>query len=125
MNVSIKVSATRRHLTALLEGLVALNCVILEDNPRTPSIYKAGVRYVPEPRGFENWLTIDQVIRAGKGDCEDLAAARVAQLRRVGIYARAVVIRTGRKRFHAVVRWPDGQIEDPSKKLGMRGRARA
>ena len=85
-----------------------------------PSLYESGVRYVPEPVGMEKWLTYDQVLRAGIGDCEDLAAARSAELIRVGIMAWPEVIRTGRKRFHAVVRYPDGRIEDPSKILGMR-----
>ena len=125
MRVSIKVAGTRAHLTALLSGLVALNGVILDDMRNPPCLYSAGVRYVAEPPGFENWLSLDQVIRAGKGDCEDLAAWRTAELRRIGVDARAIVIRTGRKKFHAVVQWRDGRIEDPSVKLGMRTRKRA
>lgn len=103
---------------------MAANLVILKRNPRMPALYESGVRYVPEPAGMEKWLTYDQVLRAGKGDCEDLAAARAAELHRVGIKAWPIVIRTGRKRFHAVVRWPDGRIEDPSKILGMRTKKR-
>lgn len=120
MNVSIKIPASRALLSALLRGLVAANLVILRRNPRMPALYESGVRYVPEPVGMENWLTYDQVLRAGKGDCEDLSAARSAELIRVGIMAWPEVIRTGRRRFHAVVRYPDGRIEDPSKILGMR-----
>jgi len=125
MKVSIKVAGSRAHLTALLEGLVALNGVILDEMRNPPCLYTSGVRYVAEPPGFENWLSLDRVIRAGKGDCEDLAAWRTAELKRVGVDARAVVIRTGPRKFHAVVRWPDGRIEDPSKRLGMGRRARA
>jgi len=120
VNIEIQVPASRALLSALLRGLVAANLVILRRNPGMPPLYESGVRYVPEPRGQEKWLTYDKVLRAGKGDCEDLAAARSSQLIRQGIMAWPVVIRTGRKRFHAVVRWPDGKIEDPSKILGMK-----
>jgi len=120
VNISIQVPASRALLSALLRGLVAANLVILKRNPGMPPLYESGVRYVPEPKGQEKWLTYDKVLRAGKADCEDLAAARSAQLIRQGIMAWPLVIRTGRKRFHAVVRWPDGRIEDPSKILGMR-----
>jgi len=120
VKISINVPASRALLSALLRGLVAANLVILRRNPGMPPLYESGVRYVPERRGMENWLTYDQVLRAGKADCEDLAAARSALLIRQGIMAWPLVIRTGRKRFHAVVKFPDGRIEDPSKILGMR-----
>jgi len=119
VNISIQTPASRALLSALLRGLVAANLVILKRNPRLPSLYESGVRYAREPRGDECWKTYDQVLRAGRGDCEDLAAARSAELIKVGVMAWPEVIRTGRKRFHAVVRLPDGSIEDPSLKLGM------
>jgi hypothetical protein len=76
-------------------------------------------------------------------DCEDLAGHRAAELRCLplwlcaeqelpdvaaalasgelaGIPARAVCIRTGKRVYHAVVKWPDGSIEDPSRRLGMK-----
>lgn len=81
-------------------------------------------------------------------DCEDLAGHRAAELRCMplwlceldelpdvaaalaagdieGIPARAVCIRSGKRVYHAVVQWPDGTIEDPSRKLGMRPKKRA
>lgn len=81
-------------------------------------------------------------------DCEDLAGHRAAELRCYplylcsdddlpdvaaalaagdieGIAANAVCVRTGAKVYHAVVQWPDGTIEDPSRKLGMRPQLRA
>ena len=87
-------------------------------------LYVSGVRYQAEPPGKEDWLTAPQVLRAGFGDCEDLAGWRAAEYRVMGIPARAVAIRTGPKMFHAVVQLPDGSYEDPSKRLGMKGRAR-
>lgn len=76
-------------------------------------------------------------------DCEDLAGHRAAEHRiapalAMGIEAalamfgapaiiagclypaRAVCKRTGKRMYHAIVRHPDGTIEDPSRALGMR-----
>ena len=124
MKVSFNVPASRATLSAALEGLTATNVVLLGRNRNAPMLYKSGVRYRAEPVGKEKWLTVPQVIRAGFGDCEDLAAWRAAELRHAGIPARAVVIRSGPKMFHAVVRLPSGQLEDPSAKLGMLKRGR-
>jgi hypothetical protein len=41
----------------------------------------------------------------------------------LGIPARATAVRTGPKTFHAVVLLPDGTYEDPSKRLGMKGKS--
>lgn len=119
MKVSFNVPASRATLTAALEGLVAVNVIYLERHPRTPKLYASGVRYRREPRGQEIWLTIPQVLRAGFADCEDLAAFRAAECIVAGIPARAEVIRTGPRTFHAIVRLPGGQTLDPSVKLGM------
>lgn len=123
MLVSWNIPASRATLSAALEGLVACNYAILAKSKRCPGIYSAGVVYKRERKGREQWQTAPEVLRAGFGDCEDLAAWRAAELRVAGIPARAVVIRTGPKMFHAVVRYPDGHIEDPSKRLGMKGRS--
>ena len=60
--------------------------------------------------------------RTGKGDCEDLAAAKVAEYRERGIPANIRLTRRGRI-WHVTVRLPNGMTEDPSKRLGMRGAA--
>lgn len=122
MKVSFNIPASRATLAAALEGLTATNYCLLVKSKRAPSLYGSGVRYRREPRGREHWQTVPEVLRAGYGDCEDLAAYRAAELRVAGIPARADVIRTGPKTFHAVVMYPDGSIEDPSRKLGMKGR---
>ena len=118
MKVSFDIPASRAALAAALEGLVATNYLILGSG-NFPSIYRSGVVYRPELAGVEEWRTVPQVIRAGWGDCEDLASWRAAELRIAGVPAQAAVVRTGPRRFHAVVRYPDGQIEDPSRRLGM------
>jgi len=121
MRVSFNVPASRATLTAALEGLTATNYCLLLRSKRAPGLYSSGVRYRREPRGREHWQTAPEVLRAGHGDCEDLAAYRAAELRVAGIPARAAVIRTGPRMYHAVVMHPDGSIEDPSKRLGMKG----
>lgn len=122
MQVRLNVKASRAMLTAALEGLTAMAFVTLATQ-KLPPLYRSGVRYEQEPlrdgKRQERWLTPDQVYAQRWGDCEDLAAWRAAELRQRGIPARAVAIRTGAKKFHAVVRWPDGSIEDPSRLLGM------
>jgi len=122
MKASFEIPASRATLTAALKGLTAVNVVLLRRNPKAPALYKSGVRYRREKPGRENWLTIPKVISRGVGDCEDLSSWRAAELQRLGINAQVLVIRSGPKTFHAVVRWPDGRIEDPSRKLGMKGK---
>lgn len=124
MRTVINVPATlgARAVEAALEGLAELST---EEHrtTRLPPLYTSGVRYERE-RGTENWLTPAEVLAAGKGDCEDLAAYRVGELRASGAdpLARIVIERTGPRTLHAVVRRGDGQLEDPSRALGMTGR---
>ena len=105
----------------MLEGLTAFNFALLSrfDLPR---LYDSGVRYQREQPGREQWWTIPQVLERGYGDCEDLSAWRAAELRSMGVPAFAYVIRSGPRMFHAVVRYPDGSIEDPSRALGLKPR---
>lgn len=104
----------------MLEGLTVLDMVLMERAGGLPSLYSSGVRYRPEPSGRERWLNAAELLAVGVGDCEDLGAYRAAELRRQGVAARAVAIRTGRKKFHTVVLLPDKTFEDPSVRLGMK-----
>lgn len=107
-------------LTAALEGLTAFNAAWLSSHPSAPRLYDAGVRYEREPRGREVWQTYPDLLRSRRGDCEDLAAARAAELRRFGdanAIAFARKVRPGL--WHIRVRHGDGTIEDPSRVLGM------
>lgn len=100
--------------------------LFLASHPRTPELYKAGVRYIPEdgihaPKS-EIFGGIKYVLAKRGADCEDLAAWRVAELRLRGEQARARLSwrRFGRHyRYHVTVRRGDGRIEDPSARLGM------
>jgi hypothetical protein len=121
-------------LREMLEALVKVNVMWLATHPNayTP-IYKVGVRWEPE-RGTENWLSIPCIYEAYQSgtpvDCEDLAAARAAEVRYYGVPGlgkqhviadiRGRVV-DGQVRMHAFCRYPDGSVEDPSTKLGMPG----
>lgn len=115
-------------------GLMLQNIAWLRAHPETPDLYRAGVSYKPERRRVgpngkateygEEWQTIPWVIYRGYGDCEDLGSWRAAELRvKYGIKANPFIkmrrMPDGYWRAHVVVRWPNGQIEDPSAKLGM------
>ena len=111
-----------------MDLLVSLNMEYLKHSrTRPPALYASGVRYRSEPRPpqglrrVERFALIPGVLRAGWGDCEDLAAWRVAKLRLRGVRAVPWIIQPRPKLFHVQVRYPDGTIEDPSRRLGMRG----
>lgn len=109
-------------LRLLLAALCKADELYLSLNPGTPALYKSGVRYVREPDGAEEWLTIPYVISQGYGDCEDLACWRASELRMQGIAAEPHFYfkRIGTlSMYHIVVRWPNGTFEDPSAVLGM------
>lgn len=118
-------------LYALLRALTLANESWLRAHPRAPFLYKSGVRYQRESVGPEHWKDIPTVLTDGYGDCEDLASFRTAELRvRMGLPANIVLryrskIVSGQifSLYHVLVRHPNGRIEDPSKKLGMKGRA--
>lgn len=82
---------------------------------------KRGVRWKPEPPGDEHFDLAPTVLKRGWGDCDDLAPWHAATLRADGRdpAARAVVLRSGPKRWHAVVQRSDGRIDDPSRAAGM------
>lgn len=116
-------------------GLMLENIAWLQAHPQTPDLYNAGVTYKPERRRInpntgkpseygEEWQTIPWVIYRGYGDCEDLGAWRAAELRakyhvKATPFIKMRRMPDGYWRAHVVVRWPNGQIEDPSAKLGM------
>lgn len=94
---------------------------------KLPPLYSSGVRYereeaktcwAPVAGGCEDWLSAWEVLRQGKGDCEDLAAWRAAELILQGEQARAIPKRTKRG-WHIIVRRESGTLEDPSAALGM------
>lgn len=117
--IDIPRTATARFVEGALEGLSR----VAEEEVAAgglPPLYRSGVRYRRE-RGTEDWLTPRQVAAVGAGDCEDLAAWRVGELRATGTDpdARVIVRQTGPRTLHALVARGDGRLEDPSAVLGM------
>ena len=121
--IDVPMDATGRMAQAALEGLAQAATEEIAGGGM-PLLYASGVRYERERPGHEEWLIPSQVLAGGVGDCEDLAAYRVGELRATGADegARIVIIPTGPRTMHAVVRRSNGELEDPSRALGMGGR---
>lgn len=113
-----------------IEAATLVNIAHLRAFPNTPKLYESGVRYRLEPPGVEDFTDLVVLMRRGWGDCAQLVAWRVAELRVAGEKAtiRVTWVRNpdnGKRMFHIQVRREDGRIEDPSTRLGMRsGEAR-
>lgn len=104
---------------AAVEGLALVDAVLLQYY-NIPSIYSIQPAYKVAKK--ETWKDIGALLRDRWGDCKDFTAWRLAELRRMGIQAKAesIVARQGnRLQFHTYVRYADGQVEDPARELGM------
>lgn len=84
----------------------------------------AGLTYRREPKFREVWQTLPYLVAGGVGDCEDLASALAGWWRAQGIDAKSValVMRRSPPLIHVVTR-AEGVDVDPSRYLGMTGRA--
>jgi len=109
-------------LDASLEAVTRLDEQLLEKGVPTFREAKNRVSWAPEPPGQEHFDHAGIVLGRGKGDCDDLAPWHAASLRHTGEdpRARAVVKRSGHRKWHAVVKRGDGSYDDPSKEAGMR-----
>lgn len=112
-----------KAVQTMLEGLTRVNVDELRANPNLPDLYKCGVRYQREPDGVNRWLTYVEVLARKVADCEDLACARAALLRvrygEPGAHVSVKFVHQGL--WHVRVVRQNGQIEDPSRILGMGG----
>lgn len=110
----------------LLESLIGANRETLKSRSDIPQLYASGVRYRNEPLGCEWFDDILICLHRGWGDCDDLAAWRIAELRETGELAEVYMrwepgIKNPRTRlFHVMVKRENGTLEDPSAILGMR-----
>jgi hypothetical protein len=119
-----------------LQTLVAINKWQLRQK-NYPLLYKSGIYYKTKPPAVE-WHDIPTLLREGFGDCKDLAAYRVAELKHYynidvkpcikrKLIEYPMIDKNGSRYYqpvwliHVMVLWPDGRIEDPSKILGMGG----
>ena len=110
----------------LLEALVSIKREIMRrDAP--PALYDTpGPLYRQEPPGKERFDNITKFSERGWADCDDLAAARVAELREGGeLGAKCQVVwPKGQRRYHARVLRENGTTEDPCIVLLKRERNR-
>lgn len=124
----INVAIPEKHVTkpildASLEAVTRLNEDLISEGeaPHFDDV-KHRIRWKPEPftdgEHFDHAL---KVIGRGWGDCDDQAAYLAASLRTSGEDpgAKAVVRRSGKKKWHAVVKRSDGSVDDPSVETGM------
>jgi hypothetical protein len=108
----------------LIEALAAANAGYLRLHPDAPWLYASGVAYAEDAEEHEGWTDLPETLTRGVGDCKDLVAWRLAELRvreREAAFPLVSFARVGhRVKFHVVVRRADGRIECPSRELGMR-----
>lgn len=113
-------------LDGALEAVTRLNESLLEagQTPTDEQLIAKGAIWKPEPPGQEHFDHGGIIAERGHGDCDDWAPLRAARLRVTGEDpgARAVVRKTGAKRWHATVIRSDGSEDDPSVDAGMRSR---
>lgn len=102
---------SQQKLLYALEAMVRANQEELKAHPQIPLLYESGVVYQQEPKGHEDWADIPTVLKQRWGDCEDLAAWLVAELRSVwGIPARPFLRfrkKDGNYHYHALLILPN------------------
>jgi hypothetical protein len=106
-----------------LAGLVGVDQWLIERG-LVGALYDSGVRYRWELPGT-GWDHAAILGARGTGDCKDLTAWRCAELQLAGVDAQPLIVRTGQRNYHALVRFPDGSTEDPSIILGARRGSRS
>ncbi len=108
----------------MLDVLHAANLGWIRAGNKVPPVYDSGLVYKEEQLGKDEWQDIPRTLDLGNGDCEDLASYRVSELRAKGEAAQHTVEHRRSPRlvlYHIRVRRQNGDIEDPSCRLGMSG----
>jgi hypothetical protein len=115
---------------ALVEAVAVQNEFLMKATKAGfPKLYESKVTFRNETlagRGLEEIATALTVLKRSWGDCDDLVAYRIAELRAQGVAATAkVYVKAHRVKgkpirlYHVEVRLPDGSVEDPARYLGM------
>lgn len=115
-HLTITIPADDATLAGAVEALARHNATL---GP-LPRLYTAGVTYQRERKGREEWRDAREVLAHGAGDCEDLAAYRLAERWEIGDRGARAEVRGGGAMKHVYIRRGDGAVEDPSVALGMR-----
>lgn len=120
---------TKPVLDGALEAVTRLDEQMIKAGatPTDLQLIQKGAIWKPEPPGQEHFDHGAEINARGWGDCDDWAPLRAARLRATGEDpgARAVVRKSGAKRWHATVIRSNGEEDDPSLDAGMPGPARA
>jgi hypothetical protein len=124
LNISIPEDhVTKPVLDAALEAVSKLDEQMIQsgESPTSHQLLEQGAIWQPEKPGQEHFDHGGLIAGRGHGDCDDWAPIHAATLRVTGQDpgAKAVVRKSGPKRWHAVVLRSDGSIDDPSKAAGM------
>ena len=91
------------------------------EGPTFSELMRMGVKWRPENfTDGEHFDLPSTIARRKWGDCDDLAPALTAELRRQDPGAISRVVRSGPNRWHAVTQLSDGRILDASQMAGMR-----
>lgn len=108
-------------IRAVLDGFVQAAMVEIGAGVVQPFPYQHHVSFIPE-QGTEAWLLPHQVLRAGGGDCEDLAIWTCAGYRITGQDPGATcdIVQISADNLHCVVVHSDGTVEDPSAVIKQR-----
>lgn len=108
---------------ALLIQLFELNMARAQREAKAlPPLYNSGVKYVSQDPRACAFRTPKEVAERKGGDCKQLVLWRIAECRNAGIHCtpRIIWLNASEKlQAHALVRHPDGSVEDPSYNLGM------
>lgn len=116
-----------RHVVPVIFALNAMIGVnewhIRRANKRTmkgegvpvPPLYASGVYYEEDPPGREDWRDCYVVLARGKGDCDNLVAWRVAELKAAGFPAEPVI------KYQLIPRDQMIRIGYPANKVGDDG----
>lgn len=114
------------ELEGLVFGLGAQSFAQMVDpdnRGKIPPLYGGSIRYKRELPRREEWQAALETAERGYGDCEDLVAYRLAELRMQGINALPKILAINPALRHVVLTYRDGTgreiTEDPSRKLGM------
>src|SRR5512147_821950 len=126
INVAIPEAHVKKPvLDAALEAVTRLNEDLIKNgqSPTSHELIARGARWQPEKPGDEHFDNGSIISARGHGDCDDWAPLHAATLRVTGADpgARAIVRKSGEKRWHAIVQRSNGTIDDPSLAAGMPG----
>jgi hypothetical protein len=121
---SLRGAARIDLIRMLVKVLIVADRLHLQAHPTTPKLYAAGIRYLREGPDSENYQNIPRTLELKTGDCEDLAAWRIAELQEEGEDVHLVIREYDEPQdetdYHLLVGRADGSVEDPSAILGMR-----